>query len=128
MGLFGKKQEPQAVHLAGTRRFDSAVVGESNYQRALAAICGGRSAKPPKKPVTATLVLDDKNKFDKNAVYIEIDGRKVGHLAREHAEAYRAQLRKAGLIDAQITCLAKIVGGGPDKSFGVLLDLPEEYS
>jgi hypothetical protein len=39
---------------------------------------------------TATLIPEENNKNDVNAVRIEIGGRPVGYLSREHASQYRA--------------------------------------
>lgn len=111
------------VELRGNGAFDFEVKGESFYQAniAQAAKLRGRG------PMPATLVLEDDNKFDRNAVRVEIDGKQVGHLSREAAPLYREQLRLAGHPRARATCYAKIVGGSESRpSYGVLLDVPVE--
>lgn len=104
------------------------VVGESNYQRALEQICGGRSRDGVEKYVTAVLVLEDTNHYDENAVRVDISGSTVGYLSRHTAKAYRKQLATRATSSQSIECPALIRGGWDrgrnDKGhFGVRLDL-----
>jgi hypothetical protein len=55
---------------------------------------------------TATLIPDDNNEYDGNAVRVEIGGCLVGYLPRERAAEYRSAV---GAISGR--CGAKIVGG-----------------
>jgi hypothetical protein len=115
----------------GPGLFKINVVGESHYQKNLEAICGGKDEDSKCMVVEATLVLDNENKFDENAVAVFIQGSLVGYLDRETAKSFRYQLQQVER-DQEITsacCSAMIVGGwyrGPEDegSFGVKLDLP----
>lgn len=127
MGLFGSSK-PKVVHLEGPRRFAVQLHGESNYQSALQKIARTLGSDYKREWIECRLVLEDDNKFDSNAVYGEISSFKVGYLDKVFAPNFRARLRKDGHAKAPVTCLAKLIGGGPGKSFGVLLDLPNEYT
>lgn len=85
------------------------IVGESNYQAALKKIAGRGDVR---HSCYADLVLEDDNRHDSNAVRVDIEGRTVGYLSREHALAYRQQ------IGQESTCAAVIVGGD-GRSLGV---------
>lgn len=116
-------------HIRGPGDFDYDVVGESHYQHNIERIAGGRSSQSANKACKATLLLDDGNAHDKNAVKVYIDGMVVGHLDREMAKSWRPQLRKQGLPVGNYTCDALVVGGwdkggGDAGHFGVKLDLP----
>jgi hypothetical protein len=111
----------------GTYAFD--IVGESKYQDALEAICGGRSEDSADHFAEAILYLEDSNPYDNQAVRIDIDGQTVGYLSRENARAYRKQLKQLGHERLTCRCNAKVVGGwrrgqSDQGHFGVKLDLP----
>ena len=128
--LFGRNAEPSAVaNLPGPGDYALDVVGESNYQSALASICGGRTEDGHNEIVQATLIHEDSNPHDSMAVRVDISGRTVGYLSRENARQYRKQLARAGHPGITATCSAMIVGGwdrggGDTGHFGVKLDLP----
>jgi hypothetical protein len=112
------------IDIDGPGKFAVDVVGESQYQRVLeaAAEAGGI--------VAATLVLEDSNPHDDQAVAIHIAGRRAGYLSRANARAYRADLAAAGTPRLTVRCKAKIVGGfetrdGARAHFGLKLDLPK---
>jgi hypothetical protein len=121
--LFGKPKTRIPPRLA---RFSMKVVGESNYQANLEAICGKRTEMGENRVVTAMLILEDSNPHDPNAVRVDIQGKTVGYLSRAAAKKYRK--RFPGQNGAQ--CAANIRGGwkrkgtGDDTGFyGVWLDL-----
>ena len=119
------------AELPGPGTFSLAVVGESHYQEALEAICGKRKREGEDKVVKATLILEDSNPHDKYAVRVEIEGRTVGHLGRDHAKQYRKKLAEAGHPHITASCMANIRGGwdrgnGSRGRYGVWLDLPVE--
>jgi len=72
------------------------VVGESNYQDNIEAICGGRKADGEEREVEAVLVLEDGNQYDSLAVRIDVQGKTVGYLSRQSARAYREWLQEIG--------------------------------
>jgi hypothetical protein len=63
--------------------------------------------------------------YDPQAVYVSVDGHKVGYLSREWARKFEAALASNGY--AQAACNALIVGGwdrGDDReNFGIKLDI-----
>lgn len=113
------------VDLAGHGDFKIEVVGVSQYQEVLEA------AATQGAYVRATLVLEDDNPYDDQAVAVLIDGRRIGYLARALARRYRADLAAGGGgTDLVVGCQAKIVGGfitpgGNRAHFGLKLDLPK---
>jgi hypothetical protein len=123
----GEQGEKKILKLAGGRFVD--VVGESHYQDALEAICGGRTKYDVYEKVTATLIPEDGNPFDDNAVRVEIEGRTVGYLKKSESKHYREKLREAGFLGILTTCKALIMGGGERRDdymgyYGVSLELP----
>ncbi len=116
-------------NVRGNGDFDCEVVGESHYQDNLLRIAGAKRAQSAELQKTATLFLDDQNPHDSKAVKVYIDGLVVGHLSREMARSWRAQLKKQRLPIGNYTCPALIVGGwdkggGDAGDFGVRLDVP----
>lgn len=116
--------------LPGPGEFDFDIVGESHYQENLEELAGGRGEESAEINVIAVLSLENSNKYDKNAVRVDIDGLTVGYLSRDDAIDYRKKIAAAGAADKTLACKAMIVGGwnrGKDKGhFGVKLDLPTE--
>lgn len=104
-----------------------AVVGESNYQDALRAICGSDRGQVVKHDCCASLIPEPDNQFDPNAVYVEIDGQKVGYLGRQDAIDYKAAVDAFRHAGRAIMCEARISGRGRDgetSMVGVWLQLP----
>ena len=58
---------------------------ESHYQENLDLICGGKTEDGHEKEVPALLFCENDNRYDKNAVRVEINELTVGHLPREAA-------------------------------------------
>jgi hypothetical protein len=112
------------VEVEGPGTFAVDVVGVSQYQSVI------ESAAEAGDIVLATLVLEDSNPHDDQAVAVCIDGERAGYLSRANARAYRADLAAAGTPDLIVRCKAKIVGGfetrdGGRAHFGLKLDLPK---
>jgi len=119
---------PLPEKLNGHGAFGLALVGESHYQANLAHAAGGRRPQGVDGVTAATLVLEDANRADRNAVRVDILGRPVGYLTRDKAKKYRRLLADLGHAGAQCTCQARIVcgpdrGDGVTRSFGVWLDV-----
>ena len=111
------------IELTGPGKFGVDVVGVSQYQRVL------ESAGEKGDIVAATLVLEDTNPHDDQAVAVHLNGQRAGYLSRANARIYRADLAAAGTPDLIVHCKAKIVGGfetasGERAHFGLKLDLP----
>lgn len=112
----------------GTGDFDFDVVGESNYQAALAALAGTHGDRSPDKECQAALVPEDNNRYDNKAVRVDIDGRTVGYLSKDEARSFRRRLGAKQLSGQTTHCAAVIVGGyrmknGERASYGVKLDI-----
>lgn len=104
-----------------------AVVGESHYQQALSLVCQGKVSGDDFDshiPVTAVLVPEPENKWDGNAVRIDvrIDDQtvKVGYLSSEIAKKYQPELLKLRDKGFLCTCPAYVAGGG-DRNYGIYL-------
>ncbi len=99
------------------------IVGESHYLGNLRAIVGGAHAVD-RFECEAVLVPEATNKFDPEAVRIDIQGSQVGYLSRARARKYRKLITKRNLPLAPMSCKALIFGGGKDTpNLGVWLDL-----
>lgn len=125
LGLFRRGRH---VRLRGDGEYDVEVVGESHYQDALSAICGGKTAKGHNLKTTATLILENDNPHDDNAIRVEISGRKVGYLSRSDAKSLRKIMAHKKWGNAKVSCPALIKGGwdrgrGDEGDFGVSLDV-----
>lgn len=102
-------------------------VGESHYQSHLRATMKSLG-RGKDKPLTAYIVTEPDNPHDKNACAVYINGGKVGHLNRDDARHYVAQMRKNNIPNvSRFEANAKIIGGTDGKqNIGVMLDLPLE--
>lgn len=125
----GSKQSQPAFKVSSTGKYLFEIVGESHYQSALEKICEGRSGESQSKKATATIVHEDDNPYDNEAIRVDINGLTVGYLSKNDARKYRQALKIMGKAGATATCPALIVGGwdrgGKDKGgVGVKLDLP----
>ena len=113
------------THHWASNHFDFEIVGESHYQPQIAAL-----AKQGREILTARIIPDDGNPFDKLAVRVEIDGQTVGHLSRDDARSFRRRLGAMRLTGQATTCEAEIRGGGTAKDgralmYGVFLAMKE---
>jgi len=132
MGIFDwlkKENEKELVALDGPGEYWFDIVGESNYQRALGRIAGGKKEDGCEVEVEAFLECEDTNPHDNQAVVVKIDGSVVGYLDRKNARAYREMLAGVGYAGHPAVCAAIIVGGwdrggGDEGHFGVKLDMP----
>jgi hypothetical protein len=82
------------------------VVGEAQYQGELRKQSRRVGGTKHDVQVRAVLVPDDADRFDGNAVRVEIGGDLVGFLTPERAAEYR---RAVGNVSG--ACSAKIIGG-----------------
>lgn len=94
---------------------DLEVVGESFYQEHLWTVVGGRTGDYIRQEVVATLVAEDGNPYDRNAISVWIGGGKVGYLSRNDAAAHRdGLLRLQSRHRMAIALSGVVVGGGAD--------------
>jgi hypothetical protein len=127
-----KKKSDKYINLAGQGFFSAKVVGESHYRGNLSRICGGYTENGVENFQTASLVHEDDNQYDKNAIRVEISGKIVGYLSRSDAMNYREHMHLNGHTGLTATCRAKITGGWDRGNndigdFGVTLDLPQDF-
>jgi hypothetical protein len=109
--------------LARGRGWTIEVVGEASYQGNLQQQYRSHGGVDHDVKALATLMPEDGNKHDPNAVKVEIGRQPVGYLTREMSAQYRAAL---GASPGQ--CEAKIAGGfvledGTNAHFGVKLNM-----
>lgn len=102
------------------------VVGEGSYQKNLAALGGRRTTDGPTNvDFVAGLIREPQNKYDENAIAVQIDGRLVGYLSREDAIRYRPVVDWAAAQNHAIAAQARLTGGWDNGhsqgSFGVVL-------
>jgi hypothetical protein len=127
--LFGtSSSKSSALFLAGEGEFAFEVVGESKYQDALSAICGGHCKDGHQHECIAELVPEPDNPYDKNAVAVVIKRRTVAYLSRDNAKWYLQELARLGRSGERASCRA-MINGGWDRGrrgkghFGVELDV-----
>ena len=101
----------QPAWLDGGEDFKLPVVGNFHYQRAFEKICGPRTEKGENRVVAAVLILDNTNRYDNNAVRVQVEGKTVGYLSRSDASAFRTRLQHERVIAQNFTCKANIRGG-----------------
>lgn len=114
--------------LEGDGMFRLEVVGESHYQDALERLCGGRCEDGADEEFDAVLVFDDANRFDPEAVRVEIGSHAVGYLSRPAAREMRKDIARLARDARGARCRARVRGGwdrgaGDRGDFGVRLDV-----
>jgi hypothetical protein len=123
-----KQRQPSSTHWPGSGDFGFEVVGESNYQPALAAAAGNQQTRYEGLACVAQLVPEDNNRYDKSAVAVSVNGSTVGYLSRDDARSFRRRLGSKGLTGVVTTCGAVIRGGGQKSDgtrmfYGIWLDI-----
>lgn len=124
---FGSKPT-EKTRLHPGRGWTVEVVGESNFQSAIAGHYRRSGGVDSDLKCEAELVPEPTNPHDENAIPVQIGGLTVGYLPRDRAKEYRAQIAKLPQLNAAISCSAKIVGGhqledGEPAHFGVKLNV-----
>jgi len=87
------------------------VVGESYYRGVIEGVTGGPKVEGIRMITWATLIAEHDNPYDAHAVGVFIDGRKVGHLARDDAEAFWPLVERIQVAGRVAHCRADIYGG-----------------
>lgn len=108
--------------------FGVAVVGESNYQSALALVAGRGATGYDGVRCMAMLVPEASNPHDPQAVAIRVAGRTVGYLAADDAVRFRLRLGQFAMPNKPTECNALIRGGGKaldgsKRPYGIWLDI-----
>jgi hypothetical protein len=108
----GQVDAVSRVHVLGGDE-DLEVVGESNYQPALWAICGERVGQRVRYRIGAVLVPEPQNPYDSNAIAVHVERQVVGYLDRQTAALYVRGLHELmASHGAYIGLEGVIVGGG----------------
>lgn len=108
------------------------VAGESNYAKEIRSLFG-RDFKPDgtELTLTAQLIPEPHNTYDRNAVSVQINGRTVGYLPREDAARYAPALSEMVAQGWTPQVAARVWGGrgfdGADFVSSVRLDLAEPH-
>lgn len=87
--------------------YDFDIVGEQSYQQNLARISGLKELRSKHFECYALVVSEPSNKFDKNAIRVEINGLVVGYIPKEKA-------KKLSRYSVRKTVPALINGGWKD--------------
>jgi len=106
--------EPPAISVSLLDgRDDLEVVGELAYQAALWRLCGGTVGERIRCGIVAVLVPEPTNRYDANAIAVQIDGNVVGYLPRATAQEYLpGLLHVMSARGGYVALRGVIVGGG----------------
>ncbi len=112
--------------IRGDGMFAVKVVGESYHESSLRDVFGPVTLELKEIERGATLVLENTNPHDPNAVRVEVEGRHVGHLSRDDAVIFRKRYAPAGVDGTSFRCDAMLIGGRARNGvrIGVELDIP----
>lgn len=116
-----------ALHWTDGGRYMVEVMNESRYQPALKALAGEHGDNAAAARYVATLMPDDANAYENEAVAVFIEGRMVGYLSQKASLKFRELLRKQEAVGRLSTCDAEVRGGtlwqGKRLSYVVVLDV-----
>ena len=107
--------------------FAAEVIGEARHAADLAHILETAAGDGSERVVDATLIIEDDDPHQTNAVPVHVDGRLVGYLSRATAQSCGALFSAAAGSGKTVTCAARIRrlhGAGEPSRFQVQLDLP----
>jgi hypothetical protein len=97
------------------------VVGESRYQDHLRWIVGDRGDWD-EVAITAVLVPQPDNQYDRNAVQVQVEGGVVGYLSRDDAVDYARGIANLMSTKGTYVALSGVICGGPSRMLGVFLN------
>lgn len=98
-----------------------AVVGTSNYQKALQRVSGWtKTTGPTDRYLMARIEFEPTNPHDKNAIMVTVNGQLIGYIAKSDHRLMMHRVRDAG---GSMELEAVIVGGTDGKSLGARLRL-----
>ena len=109
--------------------YPTEIVGESNYQHALQALCGGKTRDGHQVRRQALICPEPTNRFDNMAHLVRIDGFLVGYLSRDDARRLAEVTATLHPKPEAISVDALIAGGwhsddDDEGDFGVRLAMP----
>ena len=123
---------PLVPRLVGTGKFAVEVVGNRDEAGGLEAICRSRTEGGIDMLLRARLILENDDKFERQAIRVSIRGHTVGYLARANARDFRRAAMYVGLGRTLVFECAAVIRGGRDSDHGtcgnysVWLDLPND--
>lgn len=91
-------QSQSGAIVPGDGSYQFQVVGESHYQTDLEHIVGGRTQNSASYRCVGILTPEPDNPYDPQAVYVSVDGRKVGYLSRDWRQNSRPPLPRAVML------------------------------
>lgn len=109
--------------------YDFDIVGESYYQKALKRFAGQNDEHVDNREYRALLIPEYDNRYDSNAIRVDINGATIGYISRENAGDFRDRL-ESNQLTGQITACKAIVTGGGERDgekwwYGARLNLKE---
>jgi len=132
--LFGRQspesKNRQSITTEESGQYPVQIVGEAYYQENLTKIYGAAKDRGIEVIKEATLIHDNNNKYDHEAIRVEIEGMLIGHLSKSSAHSFREYMRNNGKAGINVTCKAKVTGGYrsvnlfDSEYIGVALDIP----
>lgn len=116
-------------HFESTMCFKIEAVGTSHYRSRISKLAQNPVGKRALSFFIAYLVLDDKNRYDSNAVKVVIQGETVAHLSREYAKLYRSYIKDLPKYVEHISVVAAITNGmttqDGEYEYTIELDIPD---
>lgn len=102
------------------------IVGESFHHAYLKELAGQHGDDSVWVEYEAVIQHEPNNPHDKNACAVYINGRMVGHLARNHAESWLNLLKRKDIDHMAMVYVKAVVTGGNvgDGYYRVRLDMP----
>jgi hypothetical protein len=114
------------ILLESSGSYSVGLAGESNYFEAISMAANRRSGE---HLAIAEIIREPDNKFDTNAVRVEIDGRTVGYIPREEAPSFHALLSYGASLNKRVFVSCRVWVSDEDDSYGsVSLDIDDPNS
>ena len=108
--LRGQLQGAPTIHWPPKGKFDFEVVGESFYQEEIyRQFLMQKEMETAGETLVATLLPENENPHDANAVAVLINDEIVGHMCREDAESFRRRLALHQIPKKTSTCNVLII-------------------
>ena len=115
------------LHWPSLGLFDKKIAGAHFYRSNISSIAQNNLGNEALVFCCATLVLQNDNAHDENAVLVQIDSSDVGHLPRHLAQEYRRRLLSLdlGTNPRKLTCDAVITAGiiTSDTTYDYIIEL-----
>jgi hypothetical protein len=114
------------ILLEASGNFSVGLAGESHYFEAISSAANRQSGE---HVTIAEIIREPDNKFDANAVRVEINGRTVGYIPREEAPAFHPLLDFGKSVNKRIFASCRVWVSDDDESYGsVSLDIDDPES